>query len=150
MRSRFRCFGHGGVSLAADLAGTVDRSARANQRRVLVMRSVVGAVAIFALAAGALTMYEAFSGHALSGGSGTTFSQVQQSGREYQPTDEKAPAPTESPEPSPTATPSAEPSPTPQAEPSPTTTASAVPSQTEPTATAAPHGAVPQTLQPAR
>jgi hypothetical protein len=136
------------------LAGTVDRSARANRRRALVLGSVVGAMAAFALAAGALTMYEALSGHALSGGRGTTFSQVQQSGRENRPTHKQTPAPSESPDPSPTATPSAEPSVTPQAEPSPTATPSAVPSatsQTEPAATAAPPSAAPsQALQPAR
>jgi hypothetical protein len=143
-------------------AGTVDRSARASRRRALVVKSVVGAAATFALAAGALTMYEALSGHALSGGSGTTFSQVQQSGREDRPTDEQAPAPSESAETSPTAEPSAQPSVTPQTEPSPTAEPSAQPSaepsaqpsvtpQAEPSATAAPPSAAPsQTPQPPR
>jgi hypothetical protein len=151
------------AAVAPDLlpspAGTVDRSARASRRRALVVKSVVGAAATFALAAGALTMYEALTGHALSGGSGTTFSQVQQSGREDRPTDEQAPAPSESAETSPTAEPSAQPSVTPQAEPSPTAEPSAEPSsaepsvtpQAEPSATAAPPSAAPsQTPQSPR
>jgi hypothetical protein len=135
------------------LAGTANGSARANRRRALVLGSVVGAAATFALAAGALTMYEALSGHALSGGSGTTFSQVQQSGPEDRPTDKRASAPSESADPSPTAKPSAVPSVTPHAEPSPTAKPSAVPSvtpQAEPSATTAPPSAAPsQTRQPA-
>ena len=151
-----------GVSAAAALSwppsqtGTMDRSARASRRRVLLLRSVVGAAAIFALAAGALTMYEAFSGHALSGGSGTTFSQVQQSGREDQPTDGQAPAPSESAEPSPTTEPSGDPSVTRGTEPSPSAAPSAEPSaepsvtpEAEPGATAAPpSSAQNQTPQP--
>lgn len=143
-------------------AGTSDTSARARRRRSLVVRSVVGAAATFALAAGALTLYEAIAGHALSGGSGTTFSQVQEDGPEDRPTDEQAPAPSESADPSPTATPSAEPSVTPEAESSPTAEPTAAPSaepsaepsvtpQTEPSATAAPPSAAPsQTSQPPR
>jgi hypothetical protein len=129
------------------LAGTVDRSAGASRRRALVLRSVVGAAATFALAAGALTMYEVLSGHALPGGKGTTYSQVQQSGPEDRPTDKQPPTPSESADPSPTAKPSAEPSITPQAEPSTTAKPSAVPSattpQAEPSATAAPPSAAP-------
>jgi hypothetical protein len=140
-------------ALLPGLARMADTSARARRRRALVVRAVVGAAATFALAAGALTMYEALSGHALSGGSGTTFSQVQQSGRENRPTHKQTPAPSESGDPSPTATPSEAPSVTPQAEPSPTAIPSAVPSvtsQTEPSATAVPPSAAPsQTLQPA-
>ncbi|HEV2927944.1 MAG TPA: hypothetical protein VGW74_04560 [Propionibacteriaceae bacterium] len=144
------------------LEGTVDRSARASRRRALILKSVVGAAATFALAAGAVTMYEALSGHALSGGSGTTFSQVQQRGREDRPTDEQAPAPSESADPSPTAEASAEPSVTPQAEPSPTAEPSTEPSaepsaepsvtpEAEPSATAAPPSAAPsQPPQPPR
>jgi len=127
------------------LAGTADTSATASRRRALVVRAVVGTAATFALAAGALTMYEALTGHALSGGSGTTFSQVQQDGPEDRPTDKQAPAPSESADPSPTAEPSAEPSVTPEAEPSPTAKPSAEPSvtpQAEPSATAAPPSAV--------
>jgi hypothetical protein len=131
------------------LAGTADTS-RASRRRALVVRSVVGAAAIFALAAGALSMYEALTGHALSGGSGTTFSQVQQVEPKDQPTDEQAPAPSESADPSPTA----EPSVTPEAEPSPTAAPSAEPSVTpeaEASATAAPPSAAPsQTPRPPR
>ena len=140
------------------LAGTSDASAKASRRRSLLVRSVVGAAATFALAAGALTMYEALAGHALSGGSGTTFSQVQEDGSENRPTDERAPAPSESADPSPTAEPSTEPSVTPEAESSPTAEPSAEPSaeasaepsaepsatpQTEPSATAAPPSAAP-------
>ena len=132
------------------LAGTADTSARASRRRTLVVRSVVGAAATFALAAGALTMYEALIGHALSGGSGTTFSQVQQDGPEDRRTDKQAPVPSESADPSPTAEPSAEPSTepsvTPEAESSPTAEPSAEPSVTptaEPSATAAPTNAAP-------
>jgi hypothetical protein len=142
--------------------GSADTPARPSRRRALVVRSVVGAAATFALAAGALTMYEALTGHALSGGSGTTFSQVQQDGPEDRPTDEQAPAPSESADPSPTAEPSAEPSVTPEAEPSPTAEPSAEPStepsaepsvtpEAEPSATAAPPSAAPsQTPRPPR
>ena len=141
------------------LAGTADTSA--SRRRALVVKSVVGAAATFALAAGALTMYEALTGHALSGGSGTTFSQVQQDGPEDPPTDEQAPAPSDSADPSPTAGPSAEPSVTPEAEPSPTAEPSAEPSagpsaepsvtpEAEPSATAAPPTAAPSQTPPPR
>ena len=133
-------------------AGTVDGSARAGRRRTLVVRSVVGAVATFALAAGALTMYEALAGHALSGGSGTTFSQVQQDGPEDRTKDDQVPAPSESADPSPSAEPSAEPSTTPEAESTSTAEPSAepstepsaepsVPPEAEPSATAAPPSA---------
>ena len=129
----------------ADPAGP---SAKASRRKAIVVRSLVGAVGTFALAAGGLTMYEAIAGQALSGGSGTTFSQVQKGGDEDRPTEEKAPAPSESAEPSSTAEPSEEPSATPEAEPSqsaaPSTEAteesSAEPSETqepEPSTTAA-------------
>jgi hypothetical protein len=136
------------------LASSAQMSARASRRRALVVRAVVGAAATFALAAGALTMYEVLSGHALSGGGGTTFSQVQHGGGEDRPTDKQAPTPSESADPSPTATPSAEPSVTSQTEPSPTATPSAVPSvtpQPEPSDTAALPSAIPsQTHQPGR
>jgi hypothetical protein len=145
------------------LADTADRSARASRRRGLVVKSVVGALATFALAAGALTLYEALTGHALSGGSGTTFSQVQQDRPEVRPTDEQSPTPSESADPSPTADqPSAEPSVTPEAESSPTAEPSAdssaepsaepsVTPEAEPSATAAPPSAAPsQTPRPPR
>jgi hypothetical protein len=140
------------------LAGTVDNSAKASRRRALVVRSVVGAAATFALAAAALTMYEALTGHALSGGSGTTFSQVQQDESEDRPTDQQPATPTESADPSPTAEPTAEPSPglseepsvTPEAESSPTAEPSAEPSakppatsEAEPSATTAPPSSAP-------
>jgi hypothetical protein len=132
------------------LAGTANTSGRASRRRALVVTAVVGAAATFALAAGALTMYEALTGHALSGGSGTTFSKVQQHGPEARPTDKQTSAPSESADPSataepsvtpqaaspttePTGEPTAEPSVTPQAEPSTTgTPPSTTPSQTTP------------------
>jgi len=139
---------------------SLDRSARASRRRGLVVRSVVGAAAIFALAGGALTIYEAASGHALSGGGGTTLSQVQQGGRQSRPADEQAPTPSESGDPSTTAEPSATPSVTPQAEPSSTaepsagptaepSTESSVTPQAEPSATAPPTAA-PSQSQPSR
>jgi hypothetical protein len=111
-------------------AGTADTSARTSRRRTLVLSSVVGAVAIFALAGGALTMYEAIAGQALSGGGGTTFSQVQQDEREDQPRDEQDPAPNESADPSGSADPSstAEPSDSPEPQSAPTEEPSADPS----------------------
>jgi hypothetical protein len=135
-------------------AGTVNGSARPNRRRALVLGSVVGALATFALTAGALTMYEALSGHALSGGRGTTFSQVQQGGHTAKPTGKQTRAPSPSADPSPTAKSSTVPSVIPQGEPSPTAIPSTVPSATPqavPSATAAPTSPAPsQTLQPAR
>jgi hypothetical protein len=122
-----------------------DTSARASRRRALVVSAVVGAVAAFALAAGALTIYEALTGHALSGGSGTTFSQVQHDGPEARPTAKQTPTPSESADPSATAEPSVTPkAASPTAEP--TETPSVQPSVTptsEPTATTAPPSAAP-------
>ncbi len=110
--------------------------ARTGRRRSLVVSSVVGAGAIFALAGGALTMYEAIAGQALSGGSGTTFSQVQQDGSEERPTDKQSPTPTDSAEPGESVkTPTAAPLDTPEAESVPTDEPSGEPS-TEPSATA--------------
>ena len=101
-----------------------------SRRRTLVLTSVLGAVAIFVLAGGVLTMYEAIAGQALSGGRGTTISQVQQEGSENRRTDDPAPAPTDSAEPSESAepTPTAESSDTPEAESAPTDEPSAQPS----------------------
>jgi hypothetical protein len=141
-------------SSVPSLARTVDRSAKASRRRALLVRSLVGAAAIFALAAGGLTIYEAASGHALSGGRGTTFSQVQQGGRQVRTTNKETPAPSRSADSSPTAAPSAEPSVTPTAEVSPTVDPSAEPSVTPeavPSVTAAPPSVVPsQPIQPSR
>ena len=122
-------------------AGTVKTSARTRRRRSLVLSSVIGAMAIFGIAGGALTMYEAIAGQALSGGSGTTFSQVQQDESENRSTEKESPAPTESAEPSESAdpTPTAEPSATPEAESAPTTepsTESSVEPSGEPSDTA--------------
>ena len=142
----------------SSLAGTVGSSAKPNRRRNVLLSSVVGAIAIFALAAGALTTYEALAGRALSGGGGTTFSQVQEDGRG--PKDEKAPAPSETADPSESAepTPAADPSDTPDAESAPTTEPSAEPSvepsepsvtsEAEPSATAPPPSSAPS--QPAQ
>lgn len=116
-----------------------------SRRRSVVLSAVLGAVAIFVLAGGALTMYEAIAGQALSGGRGTTISQVQREGSEDRRTDDPAPAPTDSAEPSESAdpTPTAEPSDTPEAESEPTDEPSAQPSaepsvqpSAEPSATA--------------
>jgi hypothetical protein len=139
-------------ALLPSLAGSAGTSTRASRRRTLIMTSVVGAVATFALAAGALTMYEVLAGHALSGGSGTTFSQVQPDGPKHRPTKEKAPS--ESAQPSSSAKPSA----TPKAESSPTAEPTAEPSSqpsvtpdAEPSATAVPSSEAPsQTAQPPR
>ena len=96
---------------------------RPSRRRTLILSSVVGAVAIFALAGGALTLYEAFAGQALSGGDGTTFSQVRQDDSGDRPADDQSPSPTDSAEPGESAepTPTAESSQTPEAETAPTT-----------------------------
>jgi hypothetical protein len=114
-----------------------------SRRRTVVLSSVLGALAIFVLAGGVLTIYEAVAGQALSGGRGTTISQVQQEGSENRRTD--APAPTDSAEPSESAepTPTAESSDTPETESAPTDEPSAEPSaepsvepSAEPSATA--------------
>ena len=112
--------GPGGSTAALDAPSG---PARTNRRRTLILSSVVGAVAIFALAGGALTLYEAFAGQALSGGDGTTFSQVRQDDSGDRPADDQSPSPTESAEPSESAeqTPTAESSQTPEAETAPTT-----------------------------
>jgi len=109
--------------------GSADASARRSRLRALLVKSAVGALATFAIAAGALTLYEAFAGQALSGGSGTTFSQVQQGRGGDRPTDEQAPAPSESADPGSTA----EPSVTPEAQSSPGAESSAQATE-EPTA----------------
>ena len=154
----------GGSTAAAPLSrSTADTLARTSRRRSLVLSSVIGAAAIFALAGGALTMYEAIAGQALSGGSGTTFSQVQQDGSEDQPTDKQSPAPTDSAEPGESGpTPTAETSDTPEAESAPTAEPSAEPSvvpsaepsansEAEPSAKAEPPSAAPsQTAQTPR
>jgi hypothetical protein len=116
-----------------------------SRRRTVVLSSVLGALAIFVLAGGVLTIYEAVAGQALSGGRGTTISQVQQEGSENRRTDDPAPAPTDSAEPSESAepTPTAESSDTPETESAPTDEPSAEPSaepsvdpSAEPSATA--------------
>ncbi len=100
-------------------------------RRRLSGKSVaVGALAAFAIAAVALTGFELATGQALSGGDGTTVSQVAQP----QPKTDPEPAPASS-----TASPSAEPT-----EP----TASSTPTSTSPEASPAPSGE-PSATQPA-
>jgi hypothetical protein len=146
----------GSTAAAPQSRSTAGAPAR---RRSLVLSSVVGAGVIFALAGGALTMYEAIAGQALSGGSGTTFSQVQQDGSEDRPTDERSPAPTDSAEPGESVpTPTANSSDTPEAESAPTAEPSGEPStepsateEVEPSATAEPPSAAPtQTAQTPR
>jgi hypothetical protein len=86
----------------------------AARRRLSWSSVLVGALAAFGLAAMALTAVELVTGHALSGGEGTTVTQV--SGG-----DDKPPVPAESPSPSPTSeqTMSAEPTESPTTETSP-------------------------------
>ena len=93
-------FHRGGPSDAVEPGGNRRFVRQAHRRRTVLLSSVVGAGAIFALAGGALTTYEAIAGQALSGGSGTTFSQVQEDGSEARPKDKKSPAPTETADPS--------------------------------------------------
>jgi hypothetical protein len=148
-------------------ATAADPTARIRRRRTVLVSSVVGALATFALAAGALTTYEALAGRALSGGDGTTISQVQREGpKNDRPADEDSPAPTESADPAessdPTATaePSAEPSVTEESEPrasapttEPTEEPSAEPSataQAEPSATVAQPTTAPSQIEPSR
>jgi hypothetical protein len=131
--------------------------ARTSRHRSLVLSSVLGAVAIFVLAGGVLTIYEAIAGQALAGGSGTTFSQVREErSGDRRPTEERSPASTGSAEPSESAepTPTTEPSETPAAESAPTVEPSAEPStgpsaepssagEPEPSATVEPPSAAP-------
>jgi hypothetical protein len=98
------------------LTGPADTSqAKVKRRRVILVRSLIGALATFVLAAVALTTVEVATGGALSGGDRTTFSQVQQGGRDDRT--EADAQPSESAEPSPSAAEETEPFPT--AEPSP-------------------------------
>ncbi len=77
----------------------------------------VGAVASFALAAGAITGLELVSGQALSGGDGTTVSRVREPQTE-KPSDKPSESPSESPSDKPSETPSAEASAAPSEAPS--------------------------------
>ena len=102
-------------------------------------RILVGALATFALAAGAVTGLELVSGQALSGGSGTTFEQVREprpdtsTGDQREPSESPSEEASESPDPSTEA--SSEPSTTPSSEPTPEASdqpsASSSPSATE-------------------
>ncbi len=100
-------------------------------RRVPWKGIVVGTLAIFAIAAAALTGFELISGHALSGGTGTTITQVSE-----------AKEPKSTPKPTPTArvTPSASslPSETPTPEPSASASSTPEPSSAPTTAPSAP------------
>jgi hypothetical protein len=88
------------------LDGSVDTSvAKRRRRRALVVRSLVGALVTFVLAAVAVTAVEAATGGALSGGDQTTFSQVQQG--DSRQADEPQPTPSERSVPSPSASESA-------------------------------------------
>lgn len=135
---------------------TGSRTARTSRRRALILSSVVGAVAIFALAGVALTLYEAIAGRALSGGDGTTISQVQQGGSPGRPAEQQPVSPTDSAEPSASAeatrtpdaseTPPTEAGPTDQPSPEPSVEPSAEPSATaeaEPSAPAEPPAEAP-------
>jgi hypothetical protein len=94
---------------------------------------VVGTLAMFAIAAAALTGFELISGHALSGGSGTTITQVSEPKAKSTPKPTKSASPTPSPSASSsTATP--EPSATASSTPEP----SSAPSATTPATTPAP------------
>jgi hypothetical protein len=127
----------GSTAVAPQALTTQNAPAKTSRRRSLVLSSVLGAIAIFVLAGGVLTIYEAIAGQALSGGRGTTISQVQREGSENRRTDDPAPAPTDSAERSESAdpTPTAESSDTPEAESAPTEEPSAEPS-VEPSVTA--------------
>jgi hypothetical protein len=93
-------------------------------------RAVVLTLAVFALATVALTGYEFLTGHALSGGKGTTVEQVGTA----KPKAAKTEKPAASPSPSATPTESTPPS----AEPTPTLPVDPVPTATEPSATPTP------------
>lgn len=127
-----------GWQLPAAAAGTPRQPSRISWKTALG-----GALATFALAGITLTGLELATGKALSGGSGTTISQVSEGGA-TEPTSKPTPRPSVSP--SATPTPSAEPSPTPtpsassvtpSATPTPTPSTSPTPSSSTP-ATAAP------------
>jgi len=99
-------------------ATTVHPSSTPGRRRLSVRSMLLGALAAFALAAVALTGIELATGQALSGGSGTTVSQV---------TEQRASSPTQKPAPAATADPAS-----PSASDSPTSTPSETPSSPAP------------------
>jgi hypothetical protein len=108
---------------------------------------VVGTLAMFAIAAAALTGFELISGHALSGGSGTTITQVSEPKAKSTPKPSKSasPSPTPSassstatPEPSATASSTPEPSSAPSTTTAPTPTPSVTPSASASQATPVP------------
>lgn len=126
-------------------------------RRVLT-RTLLAAVAIFAVAFVAITGWELVTGRTLDGKDGTTVGQVVQPERSPKPTpapseptaSTTAPEPTPTPTPTPSETP-VEPSPSPTPTPTPSETVEPTPTPT-PTATpteAAPEGGEPAAADPA-
>lgn len=111
------------------------------RRRANWSSILVGALAAFAIAGATLTGFELISGHALSGGDGTTIQQVSEATGESSPPKQQestkpSASPTEQPssEPSPTSEPSLTTTPEPEASstPEPTTEPSDTPSATTP------------------
>ena len=122
-------------------------STAAGRRRIGWKPILAGALLMFAVAAVALTGIELATGHALSGGSGTTVGQVADGGTtpSSRPTQQATPTPTPTTSTSskPTATPSATPTSGPTTDPTPSPTA-------EPSASASPSGsATPDASAPA-
>lgn len=86
---------------------------------------LLSAAAVFALAIASITVFELITGHSLSGGQGTTISEVGPGG-----SDQPSAAPTGSPSPRPTAEPTTQPTSAPPTEPTaPQPSASAEPTQ---------------------
>jgi len=120
---------------------TGDAQTPSGRRRIGWKPVLVGALLMFAMAAVALTGIELVTGHALSGGTGTTVGQVAERQSEPSTAPRKATKASPTPTPSPTrsAVPSATPSSTPSTEPTPqpSTSASAAPTAS-PTPTLSP------------
>jgi hypothetical protein len=111
---------------------------RPTRHRLSWSSVLVGALAAFGLAAVALTGIELVTGHALSGGDGTTVSQVSggNDGAPEEPADRPSPTPTsESTDAEPTTTPSEETSPSEPTTPAPTVDPTVAPSTPVPTET---------------
>lgn len=110
-------------------AGAVQPTANVKKADINVKGIVIGALAVFAIAAAVLTGFELISGHALSGGKGTTITQVSGGSK---PTPTKKPTPTATPR----ATESARPSETATSTPEPSQEVSRNPAATPSTPTA--------------
>lgn len=112
---------------------------RPPRRRLNWKGIVVGAFAIFAVAAAVLTGIELISGQALSGGSGTTITQVSEA-QEPKSTPRPTPSATETPSAgtTPSETPAPEPSTADSSTPEPSSAPTAVPSEPTPSASEAP------------